>query len=138
MSASVSFDTGCVVEATPRSVVCMVETYCLGSGPTIKDFPLKESVVVGSVQGTLSFYGLNWSWWKKWSNGNTAICGTIGAGDDPLISFDIQGRGAEPQIIPVYAAFPSGVVMDKLVFNLFPDLNLPTDFRVALAFHRCG
>ncbi len=136
MSDSVSFDPGCVVQATPHSVVAMIETYCLGSGVTIKDFPLKESVVVGSVQGTLSFYGLNWNWWKKWRNGNTAICGTIGSGDNPLIAFDIQGQGAEPQIIPVYATFEGGIELSVLRFNLFPDLTLPTDFRVALAFQR--
>jgi hypothetical protein len=136
MSDSVSFDKGSAVVVTPHSVTCMVEAYCLGSGSTVKDFALKESVVVGSVQGTLSFYGLNWGWYKKWRNGNTAICGTIGSGDDPLIAFDIQGRGAEPQIIPVYATFEGGIGLSVLRFNLFPDLDLPTDFRVALAFHR--
>lgn len=136
MSDSVSFDSGCVVWASPHSVTVVTEMYCLGSGTTIKDFPLKETVTVDSVSGTLSFYGLNWSWWKKLWNGSTAICGTVNSGDDPLIAFDIQGRGADPQIIPVYADFPNGIELSVLRFSLYPDLNLPTDFRVALAFHR--
>lgn len=135
MSDSVSFDLGSVVVVTPHSVACMVECYCLGSGSTVKGFPLKEAAVVDSVSGTLSFYGLNWSWLKRLWNGNTAICGTINSGDDPLIAFDIQGRGAAPQIIPVYATF-SKLRLETLRFDLYPDLNLPTDFRVALAFHR--
>jgi hypothetical protein len=67
-------DVQCKVKA--HSVGVMTEMYCLSSGTTIKDFPLEKPVVVDSVQGTLSFYGLNWSWWKRLWNGNTAICGT--------------------------------------------------------------
>lgn len=128
----VSFDHGCVVTATTHSVVVMTEMYCLSSGTTIKDFKLDKPIVVDSVQGTLSFYGLNWSWWKR---GNTAICGMIQSGDDILLAFDIQGKGNQPQIIPVYATFSDGIELSTLRFNLYPDLTLPTDFRVALAFH---
>lgn len=133
MADSVSFDPGCVVMATPHSVEVMVEAYCLGSGTTIKSFaPL--SAIVDSVSGTLSFQGLNWPWYKR---GNTALAGVISNGQDALLMFDIQGRG-EPQLLSVYHSYPGGIALSQLVFNLYPDLTLPTDFRAALVFHRCG
>lgn len=128
----VSFDPGCAVSVTPNSVAVMIETYCLSQGTTVKEFPLSSPVTVDSVVGTYSFYNLNWPWWKR---GNTAICGWIGNGVDQLLAFDIQGRG-EPQLIPVSATYTNGITLDKLVCNFYPDLTLPTDFRVALVFHR--
>ena len=133
--ASVSFDSGCVVQVTPLSIYVMTEMYCNSQGATGKDFNLTEPVTVDSVWGTLSFQGLNWSWWRKLSKPNTAICGWVGAPDSPLIVFDFQGNG-QPQMLPVKADFPGGVTLDKLHFELYVDLTLPTDFRVALAFHR--
>jgi hypothetical protein len=145
MSDSVSFDPDCAVVVTPDSVTAMIECYCLAAGTTLKDFDLGETPVkVDAVSGTLSFYGLNWPWWKRllrWfgflGGQSTAICGTIGSSINPLIAFDIQGKGGEPQIIPVSAVFPGGIPLDKLHFDLNPDLALPTDFRTALVFHRC-
>jgi hypothetical protein len=133
VSDSVSFDPSCVVAATPNSVEVMLECYCLGAGPTTKTFPLPP-VVVDSVSGTLSFYALNWPWYKR---GSTAICGWVQNGEDSLLAFDIQGRG-EPQLTSVYHSYPGGIKLDKLVFACYPDLTLPTDFRMALVFHRCG
>lgn len=131
MKDSISFDSGCVVQATPNSVEVILECYCLGKGTTVKEFPLSPATV-DSVSGTLSFYGLNWPWWKR---GSTAICGWVQNGPDSLLAFDIQGRG-EPQLVSVYHSYSGGIKLDKLVFNFYSDLTLPTDFRMALVFHR--
>lgn len=135
-SQPVSFDPGCAVSVGPNSVSVMTEMYCLAGvalpAGAIKEFDLKQSVTVDSVSGTLSFNGLNWPWWKR---GQTAVCGFVGCETDSFLAFDIQGKG-DPQIIPVYASFPAGIVMSKLIFNLYADLTMPTDFRVALVFHR--
>jgi hypothetical protein len=138
-SAPISFDPASNVEVEKESVSAILEMYCLTGTPlpggVIKEFPLKGTVIVDSVSGTLSFNGLNWPWWKR---GQTAICGFVGYDAGNLLAFDIQGHGNKPQIIPVNAVFPGGVSMSKLVFNLYADLTLPTDFRIALVFHRIG
>jgi len=103
---------------------------------------LGQEVNVDSVSGTLSFKDLNWSWWKRilryfgFLGGlNTAICGFIGCENGNFLAFDIQGDG-KPQIIPVYHKLSSSVTMSKLVLDLYADLTMPTDFRIALTFHR--
>lgn len=149
MGVSTQFDAGCVVAAGSQSVVVMVEMYCTDNpaktgNSTVEDFPLPDGVVVDSVSGTLSFYGLNWSWWKRllrWfgflGGQSTAICGTVGTADSSLLLFDIQGIGSEPQTIPVKADFPGGVALGTFLrFNIYPDMAMPTDFRIALSFHR--
>lgn len=137
MSASVNFDPGCVVAPTAHGIIIMVECYCLGPGTTIKDFPLPSPEPIVGLSGTLSFQGLNWSWWRKRIvRPNTAICGMIGSTTESFYAFDVQGDGS-PQLIPVEASFPA-ITIDALRFNLFPDLTLPTDFRFAGVLHRAG
>lgn len=130
---AINFDPKSVAVVMPDSVCVMAEIYCLEAGSVTKDFPLGSSVTVDSVSGTLSFQGLNWSIWKF---GNTAICGWIGSEKSNLLAFDIQAKGRLPQTIPVSAVFPGGVEMSSVHFNLLADLNMPTDFRAALVFHR--
>jgi hypothetical protein len=147
-SQPISFDEGCAVSVEKDSVSAMIEMYCLTGqslpGGVLKEFDLNppESVIVNSVSGTLSFKDLNWPWWKRllryfgFLGGlNTAICGFIGCENGNFLAFDFQGNG-KPQIIPVYHKLTPGVSMSKLTLNLYADLTMPTDFRIALAFHR--
>lgn len=136
MSNLVNFDAGCEVIISANRITAMIECYCLGAGTTIKDFALQNPIAINGYNGTISFQGLNWSWWRKWWKPNTAICGTVGSTMEPFLDFDIQGNGA-PQLLAVEDSFPA-MPLDKLRFNLYPDLTLPTDFRVALVLYRCG
>lgn len=145
MSDPLNFDPKTAVVVQPDSICVMTEIYCDAQGSATKTFPLKDAdgkpteVIVDSVSGTLSFYGLNWSWWKRlsalWNGGSTAICGWIGTQDSNLLAFDLQGRGSRPINIPVNASF-SALKINAVSFNLLADLTLPTDFRAALIFHR--
>lgn len=145
MSDPINFDPATEVAVQPDSVCVMAEIYCDKQGGIVKSFALKGAdgnpaeVVVDSVSGTLSFYGLNWSWWRRlkalWNGGSTAICGWIGTEDSNLLAFNIQGRGSRPINIPINATF-CGRKMNSVRFDLYADLELPTDFRAALVFHR--
>jgi hypothetical protein len=147
--SNLNFDAGSAVEVSPDTVSVMVEVYCDASGTIIRSFPLLDAagkpqpVVVDAVSGTLSYYGLNWSWsrrllgWFGFKGGiSTAICGWIGNGQSNLLGFDIQGVGSKPVNFPVSAVFPGGVPLSAVLFNLDADLATPTDFRAALVFHR--
>lgn len=140
---NLNFDAGTAVVVQPDSLCVMAEVYCDLPGTVVKDYPLANPIKVDAVSGTLSFYGLNWPWWKRilrWfgflGGQSTAICGWIGSSRSNLLAFDIQGIGSNPQLIPVSAVFPSGADIDLVRFNLDADLATPTDFRAALVFHR--
>jgi hypothetical protein len=130
----------------PDTVCGIVEAWCvLGNASTQKDFELKSEtpIIVDAVSGTLSFFGMNWSWVKRLkgffgSGGgqSTALCGTIGSTKSALLAFDFQGLGSTPINIPVHASFPGGVLLDKVHFDMYPDMALPTNFRAALSFNR--
>jgi hypothetical protein len=141
----INFADGSGFTLGESTVSGIVEAWCLtGNESTQKDFEFKGGpVVVDAVSGTLSFFGMNWSWVKRlkgffgMSGGmSTALCGFIGSSRSQLLAFDFQGLGGLPINIPVYAYFPGGVPLDKVHFDLYPDMALPTNFRAALSFHR--
>lgn len=142
--STIDFAPGSSFTVGPDSVWGIVEAWSvLGNASTVKDFDLSESVVVDSVSGTLSFFGMNWSWWRRLKGffgsaggQSTALCGVIGSSKSALLAFDFQGLGSTPVNVPVYASFPGGVVLDKVHFDMYPDMALPTNFRAALVFHR--
>jgi hypothetical protein len=147
--SALNFDAGSAVSVSLDTVSAMAEVYCDSPGTVTQSFPLlgpdskPTTVIVDAVYGTLSYYGLNWSWarrvlaWLGFKGGiSTAICGWIGTEQSNLLAFDIQGTGSKPINLSVYAVFPGGVSMSSVRFNLYADLATPTDFRAALVFHR--
>jgi hypothetical protein len=126
------FATGSGVSVTPNSVSFIGEVFDDGQGTITKDFPLSESVIVDSFSGTISFFGMN----GHCGGNDIATVGFLNNGSDALVIWDLQSHGEIPVNIPVSGSFPSGIPVSKLHFESFNDLCLPTNFRVALTFHR--
>ena len=126
------FATGSGVSVTPNSVSFIGEVFDDGQGTILKDFPLTESVIVDSFSGTISFYGLN----GRCDGSNTATVGYLSNGTDTLTAWDLQSQGDKPVNFPISGTFAGGIPLQLIHFQAYNDLCTPTNFRVAVSFHR--
>lgn len=143
---TINFAPGSGFQLVGGAIRGIVEAWSvLGNKSTVRDFEIEgisTPVIIDSVVGTYSFFGMNWSWrkrllgWFGMSGGqSTALCGFIGSSTTPMLAFDFQGLGGLPINKEVSHYFPNGVLLDKVHFDMYPDMALPTNFRAALVFH---
>ena len=106
----------------------IAEVFGDAQGTITKDFPLPEPIIIDTISGTMSFYRLN----RHCRNKDIATVGFLSSEGGALITWNLQDETNGP----VFNYFPGGVSINSLHFEAYNDLCLPTDFRLALTFHR--
>lgn len=126
------FATGSAISVGSNQVNLIAEAFDDGQGTLVKDFPLPSPVQVDAFNGTLSYYGLN----GRCEGNNTATVGYLSSEAGVLTTWDFQSQGNLPINIPIIGSFPGGVPVSNLHIQMYNDLCLPTNFRIAVTFHR--
>ena len=125
----------CNVTLASDFATVVVETFDNSTGNYALDLKLPEPITVDSLQGWISYYGLNGRCGDG-DEGNTAVIGGLNTDAGPLAIWDIQARGEAPVNQAISASYPGGVNIKSLSLTLYDDLCHPTDFRIVATLHR--
>lgn len=115
-----------------NSVSFIGEVFDDNQGTIEKDFPLPEEVRVDSYSGTISFMGLN----GHCGGDDIATVGFLNNNSDSLMWWDLQSHGDIPVNFAISGSYPGGIPVKNFHFQSYNDLCLPTNFRLAVTFHR--